>query len=725
MKAIYVVLLASLCTSPVCFSQYQKLTELVATADLLDGFGYQGIHYAKKGKHLAAYTAMKSALHRSRLDGRGKDTCTYHIALVCLMSDSRSKWKEGLAYLKSVSTPAHFSHYWENLSIAYMLNGQLAEARLSVGNVDTASAASWFLQGLIHIELKEYEKAAHFFRKAENAGGELPFFEMAEAKYRSRGSGGVYRHNDVIKWLVKAGNSYDNKYAVTLAEAIVRGEAGEYNKSLRLLNRLNPSDSAVAYATALTYFRAGKDSLAKMTLKKMAKSHPGFPDLQMLLGHIYVRQASLKKNPDLWFAGITHYSKAIVLDPKPEYYEMRALTWLQLFDYQKTDSDSCIVKALSDFRHVKNLRPGYEFSYESVLAEARAWHYVLYSLVYKKHQSGYFSKGNLPYYIANAAAGYEKAIAKDSSRLDALEGLGTLNKDIQKPEISLAYFLKSGSRRPSEDNLMGAGMAYLEMDSLSKAGLYFQKAAALNPLNANAVMGQGLVLLKKPATEKEGVELIEKAYAMRDKVSDDITKASIIFNYAFSKTYHFSSSGYPQTADGFKAYANDSIRPVYQEAGQVTPLADSSVYFVNLGWYAEELKFTDLAAEYYHKSQTAHASNNYALLLAKNNQVANAVAILEKIEDRLDVAKTNLGKIRAGKQRCSCLRVVNFSYLHTAYQPQIVAPRLTNHFFPKGSRVYPVTDFYPFYKPHIVKRYGRGGVSRKKSDPTDCPFKKG
>jgi len=725
MKAIYVLLLASLCTSPVCFSQYQKLTELVATADLLDGFGYQGIHYAKKGRHLAAYTAMKSALHRSKLDGRSKDTCTYHIALVCLMADSRAKWKEGLAYLKSVGTPAHFRHYWENLSIAYMLNGQFAEAQLSIRNADTASAASWFLQGLMQMELKEHGKAARFFEKAENAGGELRFFEMAEAKYRSRGSGEVYRHDDVIKWLVKAGNNYEDKYAATLAEAIVRGEAGEYNKSLRLLNRLNPSDSAVAYATALTYFRAGEDSLAKITLKKVVKAHPGFTDLYMLLGHVYVRQASSKNNPDLWFAGITHYSKAIVLDPKPEYYEMRALAWLRLFDYQNPDSDSCIVKALSDFRHVKDLRPAYEFSYESVLAEARAWHYVLYSLVYKKHPSEYFSKGNLPHYIANATAGYEKAIAKDSSRLDALEGFGTLDKDIQKPEMSLAYFLKSISRRPSDDNLMGAGMAYLEMDSLSTAGLYFQRAAALNPLNANAVMGQGLVLLKKPETEKDGVALIGKAYAMREKIADDITKASIIFNYAFSKTYHFSSSGYPQTADGFKAFANDSIRPVYQEAAQVTPLADSSVYFVNLGWFAEEQKFTDLAAEYYHKSQTVHASNNYALLLAKNNQVADAVAILEKIEDRLDIAKTNLGKIRAGKQHCPCLKAVNFSYLHTAYQPQIVAPRLTNHFFPKGSRVRPVADFYPFYKPHIVKRYGRGGLSRKKSDPTDCPFKRG
>ncbi|WP_254410995.1 tetratricopeptide repeat protein [Dyadobacter diqingensis] len=724
MKAILILLLMGTCCPSACFSQVQKLTELVATEDLLAGFTYQGVYYARKGDQFAARTALKSALHRSGVDNKNKDTCRYHLGLVCLMSSSKKQWAERLEHLRSIADPGLFEHYWENITIAYMLNRKFGEARISVRQADSLTAIPLLLNGLIQMEYKDYTSATRYFEKMEGLGEDLPFFAMAKVKYLGRNGTDQSWFDNVIKWLRIAGKNKKDSYAATLAGAIVHGESGKYSRALHLLKRLNPSDSAVQYATTLTYFWADKDSIAEKTLQRIVRAHPKFTDSHVLLGHVNVRKAYVKNNPDLWRAGIKHYSNAIKLDAKPEYYVMRALAWLRLFDYQKPDSDSCIVKALADFRHIKNERPNYEVGYESLLAEARAWHYMLYSLAYKKHQSGYFHSNDLPTYIANATLIYKKAIAKDSSRLDAIEGLGTLNKDIREHRASINYFLRAGAIRVNADNLMGVGMAYLEMDSLAQAGLYFRKTEAANPSNANAIMGQGLVLLRKPETETAGMQLIAKAYTMIGTVADDITKASIIFNFAFARTYDFRNSGYPQAAKGFAAYAMDVIQPIYREAEQITPLADSSVYFVNLGWYAEELKFPELAGSYYLRSQTVHASNNYAMLLAKNDKTSEAIAILEKIEGRLEIAKMNLMKIRDGKQHCPCLKTITFSYLNSAYQPQHIAPKLTNHFFSNGMRLSPVLDFYPLQKPQIVKKYGHGDVSRKKSDPMDCPVKR-
>lgn len=724
MKHLFILSILYLLYFKATSQNLQKYSELVSVEDRLDGYTYKGIKYAKNGNYNGAYLSFSSALNRANNDKKYIDSCYYNLGVVCLMYRTKTKWQEGIKYLKAIAKVEDFKYYWVNLAIAHILVNEINQAENSISKADTSFAITWYLKGILAYQQKNYQNADKYFQKSLRLKiSDVPFLPIAETYYYLRESYNKKDLNEVISLFKKSKNNLEDWYNAIWGQAIANSELGNTKKANKLLDKLNPRDSIVKYAKAFNYFRANEDSLSRKGYQDLIKSNPKFAEAYVGLGHTYVKEASVSNNPKTWKNAINAYTKSIKLKNEPAVYEFRALSWLRLFDYQKENSDSCIYFALNDIATIKKIAPYWNFDYQTVLAEAKAWHYIIFSLAFKRHQSRYFTKDSLREYANFSTACYLTAIEKDSTKSEALEGYASLNFLLEDNQNAKIYYKKAYKIKANETISLGLGTSYFKMDSLEKSTIYFKKTLEFNPYNATALMGLSMIRRNKNDFSVEAIRECEKAYQLGQKLTDDIARASNIFTYAFLKNGEFEQTQYPKTVEGYKEFIKNSVIPIYEEASKITPIADSSNYFVNLGWYANKFGFTYLADSLYIKSKTNVGINNHAVILALNGQINDAVESLEMIKDKLPIAKENLKKIKEGKIKCNCLTEIRIIYLHSGFNLGNIEPKLTNHFFPKY-KIYisPIDIFYLEKKPDLSYSYAKTTNNKKHSKGTDCPI---
>ena len=702
----------------------QGISELVASKDRMSGLTYDGISYIKAENYVGAQISFKGALNLS-----ATDVTRYHVGVNYMRLQGRVNWMEGIKQLVKIEAPENFRKYWTNLSIGYILNDEYDLAHQTLQHADTASSFTKYLKGVAFLKQKRYSDADSNFKVALGQSRfKMPLLPVAEARYRiSRNERTKKQAKETLGLFIRAKHNREDKLNLPVSvwgAAMSNAEAGKMRKAFRLLSQLNQKDSTVMYARGFFLFLAGKDSIARSTFQKLVILHPKFPEAHAGLGHLASKAASLSGNSLLWQKAITHYSKAISLAPKPELLQARALSYLRLYDFQKVNSDSNIALAINDFLAIKQINSEWKYSYDTQMAIAKAMHYVVYTLAFKRAPSKYFDKSNMSLYLTGAINAYKKVIETDSTKSIGHEGLGSISLLIQDDRQALQSFQTANKLSSTETSLLGIGMTYFRQENIVEARKYFAKSVEAYPEYSSAMLGLGLSDMEDEKTKAEGFVKVEKAYlSMQNQDLEDITKASITFSYAHCKSMFFTTSSFPQTEQGFQAFLETEIIPVYEEASVITPIADSSVYFINCGWLAEKYGFPALASEYYRRSGTDKAANNIAVMLAKNNKIADARELLEKIET-LDIARANLKLLDSFFFQTGKLTSLRIIYLHHNFQLGEITPVLDNYYFPEYKlQLDPLDDFYPYPKPAIIYKYAKNGkISRiKHRDRLKCP----
>ncbi|AYQ36563.1 lipopolysaccharide assembly protein LapB [Runella sp. SP2] len=719
--SVVFLLMGSYCfTLSSCLAQF-NIVELASPKDLVQANSYVGQRYMEKGNLNGAYLSFKDALYVAKKQGKNADSSLYNIGVICLLM---AKNEEAVSYLEAVQTPSSLKGFWENKTIAYIVNRQYKPAKTSVELTDTTRSLSWYLRGLILMEEGTWRLAAEAFQKAlRKEGHHFDPLPMAVAFYHNRSDA----KNKVLmqKMLAKAlrfhqeKNERNWKVAIWL-KAMVLAEEGKTSAAVRCLDNLPRSDSLVQYAMGYIYFKDSEDSLAKIELKKLAK-YRFWSEPYVLLGHIEARNAAVQNDIARWTKAIEFYTKALKIKPQPTTYESRALAWFRLFDYQNQNSDSCIVRGMADV--IEARRTGYELAFDTELAAARVYHYIIYSLFYKNFESKNFAKEDVVDYVKIAYREYKNLIQRDSARVEPYQGLAALQLLLNQHEDAIANFQNAERRKRDSNNWLGIGLTYYEMEDWDKSGSYFAKVLRQNPKNQTAIMGAGLVKWHTKQDTVEAIRLVNQAYLNRQLEKDDVTRATYIFNQArIQSNLLFKSSGYAQTPLGFEAYASDSILPIYKDANSITPLADSGFYLVNLGLEAEKLGFRDLAMSWYQKSHSSAGANNLAVLLAKEGNISKAKEILEKIADKYLLAKRNLVLLKEGKINCGCMKSAEFIYLHIGFKLGEITLQVDNKFIPFFVTVLsPIRALMSYQKPVPQKRYENQRELRGGKSGTNCP----
>lgn len=735
MKTTFIASLMGICCF-ICSSRAQfNIVELAEQKDLVQANGYVGQLYLKRKNLNGAYLFLTDALYVAKKQQKNVDSCHYNLGVLCLLIGDPGKNKEAVSHFEAIQNSPSFKHYWENKTIAYIANRQYSMAEAAVNRTDSTQSLSWYLRGLLLLQKEFFGQATKAFQNVMRKG--LQNFDplpVAVALYQTRGDSKVKNNRQVMGKLLSDAQRYHQnknernlKTAVWL-QAMVLAEEGKTSAAVRCLERLPAGDSLVQYATAYIYFKGGEDSLAQLKLHKLVKYH-SWSEPYILLGHLAARKASIHVNDKArWLKAIGFYTKALQIKPLAPAYESRALAWFRMFDYQKQDSDSCIVNAQEDLQKVRNYA-AYELAFDTEMAAVRAYHYIIYALMFKKYTSKTFKKENLAEIAVSAYVGYQNLIKRDSSKVEPYQGFASLQLLLNQYDGAIFNFQHAYQLRQHPKNWLGIGLSYYEMNDWENAGKYFAKVLNKQPSNATAVLGMGLVQWHTKKDIPEAIRQVNQAYLNRHLEKDDVTRATYIFNQARIKSnLLFTTSGYAPTALGFEAYISDSILPLYREAKAITPLADSGAYFVNLGFEAEKLGFRDLAVNWYKKSNSAAGANNLAILLAKEGRVEEAKQLLEQIEEKYSLAKKNLALLKEGKINCGCMKSAEFLYVHVGFEPGEIILKTDNKFVPFfESRVSPITEFISFKKPVISRSYDNGshyGVGRK---GTKCPeiIKKG
>ncbi|MEI7582743.1 tetratricopeptide repeat protein [Runella sp.] len=725
MKKLFILLLIMGEANDCLPQSIYLVEELADPRDLVQAHTYVGQRYWKKQNSNGAYLSFKDALYVAKKQGNNTDSCFYNLGVVCLFIGGADRNKEAQQHFEAVTNPSHFKHFWANKTIAYIANRQYGLAESAVQQTDTTQPLSWYLRGLIFLRKEALWLAKTAFQKAGRLQNLDPL-PVAITFYKIRYLLSSKEKQQLSDFLAQAERYHRNRdsknwqIAVWL-RAMAYADDDKTQAAVSMLQKLSPQDSLVKYAYAYIYFKSGDDSLAKETLKSLVKRHRFWGEPYVMLGHIAVSKASKSDNKTEWQNSITYYTKAIQFSPLPSTLENRALSWLRLFDYRARDSDSCIVKALADIAEIRKLNPNYVLAYNTEMAETRAYHFIIYSLFYKRNSSNYFSKEEVKNYIFSAFKGYNDLIQKDASRSEAFQGLASLQLLLSIHQEAIENFKKANQIKPNVKHLLGIGMVYYEMVELETAGGYFQRVLQMEPTNKTALMGKGLVDWRTKKDTLGAIDKVQRAYFERENEPDDITRAMYIFNWASVKTQLFKDSGYPKDSVGFVNFVRDSVLYLYKEAKTVTPIADSGAYYANLGFEAEKLGFRALAVKWYELSNSIAGANNLAVLLAKEGDIQQARGILGRIAESSSTSKRNLALIDEGKINCGCLKSIEYMYLHVRFDLGLVNPPMDNSFVPIQETIpLAIKGFISFSKPRL-QRYEwplplKGGYSG-----TRCP----
>jgi len=581
----------------------------------------KGIIFAINGNETGAIYAFDKGLTLATQD-RDVDGIYYNQSLAYLNSKD---YNNGLLNLTQIDNPTSFDYLYYNRGYANFVNEEYTDAiedySKSIGQKKQKTLdKSHYMRGLSYCEegdtvlaIKDFKKAVKL--KSRNIDYRLALastlskkenFEEAKTHFRY-----VYnRESENIAAIMGLGN-------IEIEEKNYSKAIEYYSKVLDLEPKHYAANCGIADAQ---YYQRNFETAIEFYDKAI--------DIDEDAELAYVGRANAKSHLEEYTEAVEDYNKVLTLNPN----NLKALEGKAIADFRLGYHE----EAIEDFKKVLTLDSNFEFSYDAYISMG-------------------YSFFNLQNYT-KAIDAFDMAIAENSQKAtgyvgggSSLYGKSLRTKSAKDIKDAIGYFNKA-LEIDSTNSLVytNRGNAYYRLESYGQALSDFEKANQLNPKNAHALNGLGIVYHKWKADYSTAKTYIEKAIELEpatDKIYINlgITLSYLVADYQEADEEDSVALYYPKVKE-----ANDSAQTFY---------GDSSVYYINMGYSHKVMEMPKKAWDYYNEinspSYLKYAINNKGVLFALDNQHGKAIEYFDaaiKSDEKDTYASPRVNKALVSKK---------------------------------------------------------------------------
>lgn len=567
----------------------QHAWEAFEYCDPVMAMNLRGVAEAQWGKSRAAGRSLDFGVEKAREEGRLADTLLWNRALLGFHTDDAAV---ALQSLQEVEYGEAFPGFFYNLALAQAHGGQYAQALANWDlalEEDPSSAQAWYNRGWTNHRLGRREESLADFERALSGQGPKGHVHLAMSAVLSEK--GAFR--EALQHAEKAYQGHREELPYALAYGQLLQSQGRYAAARKVFSDAVqdfPQSALTHCGLANAFYHLRMFDKAALYYNKALRRNPEMPQALIGRGHVHAHHGRF------WEA-LLDFSLALDYQPgNPYAWEGTGIAHFRLGHYGK---------AVEAFSQALLENPAHRLSFDA-----------------------YISQGFAAYHLEKfdeAQTAFEKAISLQPRHPSGYNGLACTYFEMEDFLLAVENFDLAIKYGPADDVVLtNRGNARYRIMDYKGAFSDFGKAVQLNPRNEHAWNGLGICYHEEEDYEK-AVEMILEAILI------DTTNKDLYINLGVSRGFLTRSL----REKGLDVRADTTFELMLADHRHMLDIwADSSVYFINLGYLHAHLDQWDRSMELFQAVDNLHflkfAENNMGILYALKNQYTRAQALFSQ-----------------------------------------------------------------------------------------------